>query len=102
MAYVSFARIALEAGVDAQKPTVAPDLAVEVLSPGDRLTGVEEKVQLYFAYGVRCVVVADPRDRSLRVYADEGRPATVYSVPQSAPLFEDLELDLAFIYAPLK
>ncbi|MBL8133267.1 MAG: Uma2 family endonuclease [Anaerolineae bacterium] len=38
----------------------APDLAVEVLSPSDRMANVMKKVQLYLQHGTRLVWVVDP------------------------------------------
>jgi Uma2 family endonuclease len=57
----------------------APDLAIEVLSPGDRFSEVEEKVFDWLDAGTRLVIVFDPRKRtatayrsraSIRVYTD--------------------------------
>lgn len=46
----------------------APDLAVEVLSPGDTYSEVDEKVCDWLDAGTRMVVVVDPRNRSVTVY----------------------------------
>jgi Uma2 family endonuclease len=46
----------------------APDLAVEVISPGDSYTEVEEKVEEYLQAGARAVWVVDPRRRTITVY----------------------------------
>jgi Uma2 family endonuclease len=46
----------------------APDLAVEVISPSDACTEVEEKVTLWLQYGTRMVVVVNSRRRSVTVY----------------------------------
>jgi Uma2 family endonuclease len=48
---------------------LAPDLAVEVISPTDRMTDVMAKVMMYLDAGVRLVWVADPRSRTVTVYA---------------------------------
>ncbi len=55
-------------------PEVAADLCVEVLSPSNRLSQMRDKVQEYFARGVRMVWIVDPEERSVKVYrsADEG------------------------------
>lgn len=42
-----------------------PDLAVEVVSPGDLYTEVEEKVLGWLEAGSRMVVVVDPRNRTV-------------------------------------
>ena len=47
--------------------TGPPDLAVEVLSPGDRAGEVLAKVQKWFDAGCRAVWVADPRTRTVTV-----------------------------------
>lgn len=46
----------------------APDLAVEVVSPGDTYTEVGEKVEEYLRAGVQAVWVVDPRRRTITVY----------------------------------
>src|SRR5262245_24366187 len=45
-----------------------PDLAVEVLSPEDRSSDVQEKVEEYLLGGVRLVLVVDPDSKSVVVY----------------------------------
>lgn len=54
---------------------VAPDLLVEVLSPGNTWKQVRAKLREYFAKGVRLVWVIAPEDRTLTIYRmpDEGR-----------------------------
>jgi Uma2 family endonuclease len=63
---------------------VAPDLAVEVLSPNDLVYEVEAKVREYREAGVRLVWVVNPDARSVTVHRARGR-GTV--------LWEDDELD---------
>jgi Uma2 family endonuclease len=46
----------------------APDLAVEVLSPGDRASEVNAKVQDWLDAGCRLVWVADPQTRTVTAY----------------------------------
>jgi Uma2 family endonuclease len=46
----------------------APDLVVEVNSPGDRVGEVEEKVQEWLNAGARLVWVVSPRLRAVTVY----------------------------------
>lgn len=46
----------------------APDLAVEVVSPGDRFQDLVEKVRDYLAAGTRRVWVVEPRSRTVSVY----------------------------------
>ena len=46
-----------------------PELAVEVLSPGNRASHIERKLKLYFAEGSEEVWVVDPSSRSVVVYS---------------------------------
>jgi Uma2 family endonuclease len=46
----------------------APDLAVEVISPGDTYTEVEEKVNDWLNAGTHIVLVLNPRTRTVTVY----------------------------------
>ena len=55
---------------------VAPDLAVEVLSPSDRFSQVNRKIRDYFAAGTRLVWVVDPGDRLTMVYHPD-RPVEI-------------------------
>lgn len=62
----------------------APDLAVEVLSPDDRMTRVMAKLRFYLRHGVRLVWLIDPH----------GRTVTVMTTPNDAhTLTEDETLD---------
>lgn len=46
----------------------APDLAVEVMSPGDTLAEVREKAGTWLAAGTRMVWVLSPKKRTVSVY----------------------------------
>ena len=46
----------------------APDPAIEVISPGDNFTEVEEKVFGWLEAGTKMVLVINPRQRSATVY----------------------------------
>ena len=45
-----------------------PDLAIEVISPNDRYTEVDEKVQDWLDAGTRMVIVINPRRREVRIH----------------------------------
>lgn len=47
---------------------VAPELVVEVMSPDDRWSSVQEKLAEYFAIGVKLIWVIDPRLEQVHVY----------------------------------
>jgi Uma2 family endonuclease len=58
-------------------PALAPDLAVEVLSPGDRPGVVLAKVADWLSAGTRLVWVVDPERRLARVYRHDGSESIV-------------------------
>jgi len=45
-----------------------PELVIEIVSPNDRWTVVQQKLHVDLAAGVRAVWIIDPRARSLTVY----------------------------------
>lgn len=52
----------------------APDFAVEILSPDDRMSDVLDKVRFYLEHGVRLVWLIDPRTRTVFVWSVWGTP----------------------------
>ena len=65
--FVSAARIPPE-GIGDKFINGAPDLAVEVLSPGDSIAEAEEKVAEYLRTGARMVWMVNPKHRRVTVY----------------------------------
>ena len=53
-------------------PPLAPDLVVEVLSPGDRPGETLAKIADWFSAGTRLVWVIDPERRLARIYRQDG------------------------------
>lgn len=56
---------------------IAPDLAVEVVSPNDLAYDVDSKVEDYLQAGVRLVWVVNPVTRTVRVHHPDGPGATL-------------------------
>jgi len=67
VAYLSYNRVAYTSENDADIPRVAPDVVVEVLSPGDRPADVEEKVRVYLAAGTKVVFLVDTEAQEVTV-----------------------------------
>lgn len=80
-AFVSRERIRVAGRVTGYWPG-APDLAVEIISPSDLYTEVEEKVSTWLAHGTRMVVVINPRRQTAAVHrsATEVRHLTIDDV----------------------
>ncbi len=72
LAYVSNPRLAGLEGMDLQAPPLAPDVAIEILSPSRVKRHVEHKIGVYLAAGSLLVIVIDARDRSVRLHGARG------------------------------
>ena len=67
IAFVSAERIQARGRVEGYNEG-APDLAVEVLSPGNTKREMAEKVEDYFAAGARLVWIVNPKPKTITVY----------------------------------
>jgi len=67
VAFVTWERVAARGNKRGYFPG-APDLVVEVVSPGDSYSEVEAKVEEWLDAGSRMVIVANPRNETLKVY----------------------------------
>jgi Uma2 family endonuclease len=67
IAFVSQANIPVEMPPDGFWPG-APDLAVEVLSPSDRMGDVDEKIEEWLRAGCAAVWVVDPKLQTVTIY----------------------------------
>ncbi len=72
VAFVSSERLAALAPDDREEPAFAPDIAVEVRSPSDRLSIVERKVEAYLKFGATLVLDVLPDERIVRVFTRDG------------------------------
>ncbi len=82
----------------------APDLAVEVLSPGNTVQEIDEKIALYFAAGSRAVWVFNPKRRTVAVYASP-LDVHIYSEQETldgGDLLPGFMLDLSKLFAAVK
>lgn len=72
VAYVSFDRMPPELGERREQPTIAPDIAVEIVSPDDRRALLDEKIALYRANGCLLVIVVDSQSNSVEMHDADG------------------------------
>lgn len=68
--FISKARMTLEPA--RTYVPVAPDLAVEIMSPNDKAADIHLKINKYLQYGTRAVWVAYPDSRSVVVHTTSG------------------------------
>jgi Uma2 family endonuclease len=90
----------IEAPPDSFVP-LAPDLAVEVLSPSDRMTDALGKVGMYLDAGVRLVWLVDPSINTVTIYRPGAAPATLSEgdTLDGGDVLPDFRLPLAEIFA---
>jgi Uma2 family endonuclease len=81
----------------------APDMVVEILSPGNRAIEMERKFELYRVAGVREYWVIDPEHKTLYTYRfqDDRILPQSYGASASAPvgIFPDLAIILEPVFA---
>ena len=70
--YTSYARVPRGMADTTQRPRVAPDIAVEILSPSDRPGRTNRKVDTYLEFGATVVVVLHPLKRRVRLHRADG------------------------------
>jgi Uma2 family endonuclease len=72
--------------------TVPPFLAIEIVSPDDRLNRMEERIDDYIKFGIRFIWVIDPQTGKGYVYTDQRR------IPVEDGIFwtEDPRVELNF------
>lgn len=68
----------------------APDLAIEIVSPGDLVTEVAAKVAEYLAHGTRLVWVIEKKTRSVTVYRLDGSAQMLRAATNSILSGEDV------------
>ncbi|MHB8628048.1 MAG: Uma2 family endonuclease [Aggregatilineales bacterium] len=69
VAYISFERLGNH---DMREYiTVAPDLAIEIISPSNRCKEIEDKIDWYLEYGARLIWVVYTRSRKVHVYSTD-------------------------------
>lgn len=67
VAFVSDDRLRGLSDDELQLPPFAPNVAIEILSPGDRTIDVDSKIDVYLRGGGTLVLVVDPKRRTIRV-----------------------------------
>lgn len=73
VAYVSNERLRPLSDEELELPPLAPDVAVEILPPGDRRIDVDDKIGVYLRAGSTLVIVVDPRKRVVELHDASGK-----------------------------
>ena len=77
--------------------TAPPEVAVEVLSPDDRASDIQDKIDDYLAFGVPCVWVINPETRGAWIHTVEGSREAKDGVLRNPA--GDIEVPLSAIFA---
>jgi Uma2 family endonuclease len=103
VAFVSRERLATVENEEKFFP-FAPDLAVEVLSPGNTVKEINEKIALYFAAGSRAVWVFNPKRRTATVYSSpsEFRTLSEQDTLDGGDVLPGFSLELSKLFAAMK
>jgi Uma2 family endonuclease len=82
---------------------LAPDLAVEILSPGNTAGEMQRKLKEYFLAGVRLVWLIDPAAREVRVHTapDQSETLTEGQTLTGGEVLPGLAIPLAQLFARL-
>ena len=102
VAYMSYDRLRSLSPADREVPTIAPELVVEIRSPRDEQKDIDEKRDVFLAWGVTLFIIVDPENRSLDAYDNRGRHVTCAGDTYSSALFPDLVFPLRAMFDDLE
>ncbi len=74
---------------------IAPDLAVEIVSPGNSASELSRKRREYFQYGVHEVWIIFPEERQVEVWSPSGCRVVPHTEPLTTELLPGLSIDLS-------
>ncbi len=77
--------------------TAPPEIAVEIQSPDDRASDIQDKIDDYLAFGVPCVWAIRPDTRSAWIHTNEGTHKAKDGVLRNPA--GDIEVPLSAIFA---
>ncbi len=101
VAYISNERLQRETRDAFDRPRCAPDLAIEIWSPGDSTRTLEEKIALYLAHGSPAVIVIDPEARRIEFHRADGREAHERTGLIRVAPYDDLTIDCGELFRDL-
>ena len=87
---------------DEEKPFIlVPDLVVEVISPTDKYTDVNTKVDTYLSDGVKLIWIVDPQRKTIAVYEgnDTAKILRVDDTLTGENVLPDFELSVKDIFS---
>ena len=101
VAFVSTARMATLNDAAAEEPPFAPDIAIEIRSPGDRERTIQAKIALYLAHGARLVLDVDPDRARIVAHDVDGLRSFGSKDVLTNSAAEGLSIDVGALFAAL-
>jgi Uma2 family endonuclease len=93
--------IAVRGKFKGRYPTVAPELCIEIMSPGDTLAKALDKANTYISWGSQCVWIIDPEKRTAWNLSREGAPDPVWVSPTGTLRIAETAIDLPAVFAEI-
>jgi Uma2 family endonuclease len=101
VAYLSYESLSRDDREAAEEPQMAPDLAVEIISPSDWRGHVDRKTALYLAAGAAVVMEVDPAQRTVVLHdRDSSRTYREGDILEHASL-PGFRLDIVALFASI-
>jgi Uma2 family endonuclease len=102
VAFMSFARLRSLPKDKRRYPIIAPEIVVEILSPGYKPAEVETKRKEYLAWGVWLVLIINYEKRSAEAYDSAGGYTKIGADENYSPtMFSDLQFPMRELFAEL-
>ena len=98
VAFLSYGRMPYAEQLETEVPPIAPDIAIEILSPDDRLIDVEEKVRVYLAAGTGAVILVDPADQTVAIREKQSSRKLIMSDVFEHPSLPGFRMDVAELF----
>ncbi len=99
VAFVAHDRLRPLSDEDREQPPFAPEIAIEIRSPGDRTRTINEKIGIYLRHGSLSVLDVDPLERSMTCHDASGvrtlREGDIFTLP----LLPKLRIDVRALFA---
>jgi Uma2 family endonuclease len=87
-----------EATAEADIPRVAPDVVVEVISPGDRERDIEEKIRVYLAAGTMVVFLVEPKNRTVTAREPDASRRYIDGEELRHPALPDFTMPVSILF----
>ena len=76
---------------------IPPDLIIEIISPGNTLSDMLEKVQDFLSIGTDRVILIDPKTRTVSIYQKEKNYVLFYGFHEEFEIIEGLKVKIGDI-----